>query len=172
MNGREGFTLLETLVVLLLIGLLARLVLPSFGFLAERRLREEAEGLEARMRLAMETAQIEGREIGFAISLSGYRFLTRTDEDAWRSSGEEALRPHDFTADVTPSLTIGTLPSRLTAPDAAPDADRPPVPALIFSSEGETEPFDLTLHQAKAGEITLRSDGVALLVSEEAHAAP
>lgn len=56
----RGFTLLEMLAVLLLIGLVASLALPNLGALSEQALRDEARRLGAELERARERALVTG----------------------------------------------------------------------------------------------------------------
>ena len=70
--GRHrGFTLLEMLAVLLLIGLIASLVLPNLGALSEQALRSEAQRLQAELERTRERALVTGIRHQLVIDLGG-----------------------------------------------------------------------------------------------------
>lgn len=92
-----GFTLIEVLLVILLIGLLAATVVYSFsGESRQQRLEKETEKLQARVQLAAELAMLKNVELGLFIDDKGYRFML-FEQDKWRSIREpKALAPYEF----------------------------------------------------------------------------
>ncbi len=92
-----GFTLIEVLLVILLIGLLAATVVYSFsGESRQQRLEKETEKLQARVQLAAELAMLKNVELGLYIDDKGYRFML-FEQDKWRSIREpKALAPYEF----------------------------------------------------------------------------
>lgn len=92
-----GFTLIEVLLVILLIGLLAATVVYSFsGESRQQRLGKETEKLQARIQLAAELAMLKNVELGLYIDDKGYRFML-FEQDKWRSIREpKALAPYEF----------------------------------------------------------------------------
>lgn len=92
-----GFTLIEVLLVILLIGLLAATVVYSFsGESRQQRLEKETEKLQARIQLAAELAMLKNVELGLYIDDKGYRFML-FERDKWRSIREpKALAPYEF----------------------------------------------------------------------------
>lgn len=92
-----GFTLIEVLLVILLIGLLAATVVYSFsGESRQQRLEKETEKLQARVQLAAELAMLKNVELGLYIDDKGYRFML-FEQEKWRSIREpKALAPYEF----------------------------------------------------------------------------
>ena len=99
MNRRRagGFTLIEVLLVILLIGLLAATVVYSFsGESRQQTLGKETEKLQARIQLAAELAMLKNVELGLFIDDKGYRFML-FELDKWRTIREpKALAPYEF----------------------------------------------------------------------------
>jgi general secretion pathway protein H len=80
----RGFTLVELLVVLVLMGVLAGLVTLSATPGAQRTLRFEADRLAQLLMLAAEESQVRGAPIRFETDTQGYRFMLFRDRQ-WRA---------------------------------------------------------------------------------------
>lgn len=87
-----GFTLLELLVVVFIVGIIAAMFTLSVGVTAgsDREMRREADRLAALLRLALEDATFQSRELGLRLYPQRYEFsvFDRGDpadpeDDAW-----------------------------------------------------------------------------------------
>ncbi len=92
-----GFTLIEVMMVIVVIGVLAAQVVFSFSSESrQQRLEKETEKLQARVQLAAELAMLKNVELGLYIDDKGYRFML-FEQDKWRSIREpKALAPYEF----------------------------------------------------------------------------
>lgn len=73
----KGFTLLELLLVIMLIGLFARLVIPSVSWGGpEDRLEEASQRFKAVFDLSSEFAMLNNLELGIIIKDNDYRFVS------------------------------------------------------------------------------------------------
>jgi len=73
---RGGYTLLELLIVIAIIGIAAGVLTLSMRGNDSRRLTEEGERLAALFRMAQSEARVGGRPIRWQADLTGYRFST------------------------------------------------------------------------------------------------
>lgn len=107
---QPGFTLVEVLLVILLIGMLAVSVVVSFsGDSRDQRLAKETEQLQQLIQLASETAMLKQQELGLFINAEGYRFMLFKDEK-WHSIRQpKALRPRQFPAGFAVELELEGL---------------------------------------------------------------
>jgi len=97
-RGEAGFTLVELLVVVLLIGLAAGAVVLSLPD-ARDRVGDEAEGLAARLVAARDLAIVSGRDTALRVDGLGYRFEER-GEAGWRPARARPLAPRDWRGGV------------------------------------------------------------------------
>jgi len=133
-----GFTLLELLVVIVIVGVLAAALVLAVGGTGERRLAGSAERFQALLGHACGEAELGGREFGVLIDAGGYAFR-RLDGADWHEppkSGE--LRPRRWPDGMQVELSRDGRPLALA--DAASTA-----PQLVCFSSGELTPFTLTL---------------------------
>lgn len=96
--GQAGFTLVELMVVLAIMGLAAAaviLTLPS----QDQILRQEADRLAVRLAAARDLAVVEGRGTAAVISPSGYGFEQRVRGE-WQMLQGRAFVQHDWPRDI------------------------------------------------------------------------
>ncbi len=108
-----GFTVIELLVVIVILGIVAGMVTLSVAPSEQRRLAEELDRLAALFRLAHDESRISGRAITWQADSDGYRFLVADDErDA--SESDDPLRPRRWPFEVqtvdAPEIVFGREP--------------------------------------------------------------
>ena|ERR1039457_11040 len=93
-HSAPGFTLLEMMVVLLVVGISLALVTPHFMKNDDDVLKEEAMRLVALMEYAADSASSRGHWLAWSPTVSGYRFLERDeDKNVWQPvTTDEILR--------------------------------------------------------------------------------
>jgi general secretion pathway protein H len=124
----HGFTLIEILVVVVILGVLAAaLVLSVAVGGGERQLEREAEQMRALLGYACEQAELSGREIGISLNTAGYRF-----------NREGELRPRHWLAGSSAALTREGHAVEIAV-------QFPDKPQLLCFSSGELTPFRLDL---------------------------
>lgn len=104
-----GFTLVELMVVLAVMGLLAGVAVwrwPGGG----ERVRSDAVALSSRIAAARDQAILSGRPLALEVDASGYRFIQRGRE-GWQPVAEPALRERRWSKGVRPGA--GTPTARL-----------------------------------------------------------
>lgn len=156
-----GFTLIEILVVLVVIGLLAALaVFTMAGSSQQRELENEVRELFLLMQTASEQAVLNNQELGLRLEEGEYQFVAFEDQTGdWKASGESMFRARDLPEWITVTEFIESDAPRLAS---AEDRLRPDV---VFFSSGETTPFELEFTLGSSSDYThvLASDGVSPL---------
>ncbi len=140
----RGFTLLELLVVLFIIGITITFATLSFsGRAVDDRLENEARRLQEIMRLASEEALLQGIELGMRSDGEKYEFLVIGDEGWVAYEGDTPLKAHPLPDGITLEVTVEDF-----ALDVPEDAEQ--LPQLVFLSSGELTPFDIEMHAETA----------------------
>lgn len=142
-SGQEGFTLVELLVVITLIGLIASVVTLSTGGLRPTDARAEADKLYNAFRRAQEAAVLGNRAIAVRVDRMGYSFETRR-LGSWQS------------------LAAAGFPRGLFGPDVEARVGNEGVMSVVFDNTGQTTPAHLVLARgAKLIAIDLDASGKA-----------
>jgi general secretion pathway protein H len=109
----RGFTLVELLVVLLVVGLLAGLISVIAQPDDRARLRSEAERLAERLDLAAIESRLTGQAFAWTAEASQYRFWRQGADADWTDPGE-ALSARGLPAGMALSgLRIEAMPAEL-----------------------------------------------------------
>ena len=147
----QGFTLIEILVVVFIIGVIVGFAVLSTGNPHADNLKNEARRLHAVLELAAEEAVIFGTELGLDLSRSEYQFL-RLDADGWTPLTDQTspLRRHKLKEPA--QIRLLELEEDRGAGLRRPDQEQGereqnegPRPEVLFLSSGEILPFALQL---------------------------
>ncbi len=156
--GSRGFTLLELLIVVTIIGLLVGAAVLSVGVLgADRDMEREMQRLSSLTELVREEGLMQSRDYGLMISRSGYRFyLFDYNQQAWlMPANDRLLRPRTLPEGLELSLELEGREVVLR-PDAEIEFMETPQPQIVLMSSGEVTPFQITLErQFMGGRMTL-----------------
>ena len=139
----RGFTLVEVLVVLIVIGLGAGLITLGMGHDSAGVLRQESERLRGALEHAAQLAQWRRATLVWEADPGGYRFLSANLEGLWQEEADDTLSRHAFPE---------AMRLRATGPagDAAP-------PRLVLRASGRNDPYALIIESA-AGSWTINGD--------------
>jgi general secretion pathway protein H len=166
-----GFSLLELLVVVAIIGLLVQAVTLSIGALGnDREIEQETERLRGLLDLLHEEALMQSRDYGLMFTQTGYRiYVFDYTELAWAvPPGDRLLEPHALRPLVVLTLALDgrTVP---LPPDFDSQNVENPEPQVMLLSSGEVTPFTIEMERTGiAGhfELTAALDG-EVTVSQE-----
>ena len=152
-RGARGFTLVEVMVVMVLIGIMLGLVSLNAIPSPRQDLQKEAQRIALLLQLARDEAIVRNRLVAFEADSDNYRFLVR-NETRWDPvTTDDLLRERPFKGGPVklsidpPSAGAGT-PMRIT-----------------FGREPVDKPFVLTMAIGE-NRVAIRADGIGHFVVE------
>ncbi|MDB5919474.1 MAG: gspH [Massilia sp.] len=152
-RAAKGFTLVELMVVMVIIGITLGLVSLNAIPSPQQHLQNEAQRLALLLQLARDEAIVRNRLVAFEADGERYRFLVR-NETRWDPVvGDDLLRERAFKNApvallIDPAGTVPGAPLRIT-----------------FGREPVDKPFLLTLASGDA-HVAIRADGIGHFVVE------
>lgn len=184
-GSRSGFTLVEILVVMTIVGIIMAVAVLSFGILRDdRTLEREARRLSSLIRMANDDATIQGRDFGLELMRSGYRFVEHDPllNQWFEVTGDDLMRERQLEEGLQFELTIEEHhvllqeEAKKTESDDenARDLTDDYLPHVLILSSGDTSPFELriirdtdraeiTLSMSPAGELEVGNDALESL---------
>jgi len=145
----SGFTLLEVLVVLVIIGIITAMAVVSTGVLgADHQMDEEAQRLQAVLAQAREESMLDGRDVGLRVDRQGYDFLRYNGRvAAWEPVVDDTLlRERELPEGLNASLRLEAREIELE-PRTAPTEDEPAQPQVLVLASGDVVPFEILLRR-------------------------
>ncbi|HEY2807306.1 MAG TPA: type II secretion system minor pseudopilin GspH [Steroidobacteraceae bacterium] len=145
-GAQRGFTLVEILVVVVIIGVLAAGMLLSVSLTGrDRELEQESTRLVDLFKYAREQGELQTREYGVMFQDDGYQFLVYdAHRGLWREVFEDdALSERKLPDGLTVTLTVDARPVVLKRPKDAKDK----TPQVMLFSNGDLSTFSVTLQR-------------------------
>jgi general secretion pathway protein H len=159
-----GFSLLELLVVVLIIGLIAQAVTLSMGALGnDRQLEEEAGRLRSVIDLLHEEALMQSRDYGVMFTSTGYRFYVYDYQELeWvLPQTDRLLQQYTLRPQLAMSLILDGRNVPLEPNFESQDVDNAE-PQIMLLSSGEVTPFTIEMERDGIDgrfELTAQLDG-------------
>ena len=144
-----GFTLLELLVVVTIVGVFVGAAVLSIGITGDdRAIEREAFRLTTLLDLVREEALMQNRDYGLLFSESGYRFYLYDHlQLAWlEPEADELLSTYGLAGELSLTLSIEDRELDLASSIDTEGVDAPQPQVLILST-GEVTPFAATLYR-------------------------
>lgn len=177
-RSRNGFTLIEVMVVIVLIGLMASVVQFNFtGNSPEKLLEKESQRFSAIFNLAAEYSMLNNLELGLVIEDNSYQYLG-FDGEFWLPIEEnKLLAPYTLPENIELILALDDLPlsepplinilreeeeSELAFSGSELDKEKLLTPQIYILSGGDLTPFTLRF---KWSSLSLNDKDVSYLVS-------
>ena len=144
----RGFTLLELMVVIVLIGVVAGMVSFAIGPSPAREARQQAQDFSRLVQQLRERAVLDGQEYGVRVQPRGYQ-VVRLEAQGWT----DVAAAHRLPGELTFGLEQDGYAMRLD--------DGPGAPQLLLLSSDEISPFRLFIKVAGQTISRVSSDGIA-----------
>lgn len=153
-----GFTLLEIMVVVLLIGIILGFAGLSVRGLTRADSEQEAQRLAGLLSIALEEAVLNSREMAVDLTPGGYAFLVFDgDQREWLPiEDDEVLRAREFPAGVRAQVSVDEVPANdeedgFDVGDDGLGLHEEEGDRIYMLSSGELTPFKITLAQEGGG---------------------
>lgn len=168
MKPARGFTLVEILIVIIIVGVMASMAVLAIGGDPHQLLKREAQRLRLVLQLGADEALLQGREYGLKLTREGYQVVQfNEDKGEWSTATLEAFAAYQLPNNMTLSLQSEgssvdlTLLNKNEQQDQKPRDENTLKPALLLLSSGEMTPFTLQLQSADAEyKMQLSGDGL------------
>lgn len=131
-----GFTLIEIVVVIVILGILLNFAVLSFRRLpGSDSLGEESKRLRSLLQVASEEALLKSSLIGVDVTEEGYGFL-RLVGGEWQPLEDDMFRSRELPEELRLSIATTQPPG---------DDDEKRTPEIILLNSGEMTPFDIKI---------------------------
>lgn len=136
----KGFTLLELLIVMLIIGVIISFATLSIGDKKQQIIQQEIQQLAALIQFTQQEAIFKNQEFAIHFTDNRYHFYQLSDAH-WQRLKQKPFHTRQLAAGVKIELIIEDTDMQLN--------DVETIPQLLILSSGEISPFTLTIwHQA------------------------
>jgi len=146
LRRQTGFTLLEVLVVVLIIGIVLSVAVISLPADHEKALQTEAERIDALIGLAQQEAIIQDRELALEIKRDGYRFLI-LENDAWTPMSDSSFRPRTLEEPIRLDLIMEGIPLLAQDEEQGRGNANDKNPRIFILSSGELSEFTISVRR-------------------------
>lgn len=161
----SGFTLLEIMIVVVIVGLLASVVAPMVSKGADDLLKEQADRFIALVKLSQDESILQSRQLGLKVDAEGYYFLQQQDDsDNWVFFSEGPFRQRKLSSGTKTSLYLEGIDISLSSDiEEAFDEEgekKKLKPQVFILSSGEMTPFSYELAFSTGTRIKIEFDAI------------
>lgn len=143
MSANRGFTLIEILIVIVIIGITVSFAMLAFGdFGQERRILFAAEQLRSSLRLAQEQSILKTATMGVRIDNTSYQIVKFQESSGWSNNNNKGI----YKTVLFPNNTVINLKT-----DHKPKNKEP---EIIINTSGDMTPFTLVFGSTSKPVIT------------------
>ena len=171
-RSNRGFTLVEILVVVVIVGIVTSIALLSIGLAGDdRQVREEARRLASLIDVAVDESMMQGRDYGLELMTGSYRFVEFDPlTGQWAEIlGDDMLRlrplPEGMELDLfveDQRVLLDPNPAEITTDEDDDDLSvEDYTPHLLIFSSGDVTPFELRLERySDQRSVVIRGDQI------------
>ena len=153
----SGFTLIEVMVVVVIIGIISAVAVLGLGNLGDdRELKTEARRMTALIEMASDEATLQGRDFGLEVLQTGYRFVEFDPlTEQWAEvPGDDLMRPRSlvegtefdlFLEDKRVLLKAEAEETARDSDDKQDNRNEDYQPHVLVLSSGDITPFVLEI---------------------------
>jgi general secretion pathway protein H len=148
----RGFTLIEIMVVVVIIGVITAVFIVTFtSGRHDEQLEREAQKLEALFDYVREQAELQTRDYGFRVNDREYSFVVYDVlANQWRPVEEDdSLRVRQFPEGIEPTIVVD---GRKIVLDAKKKEIEDFAPTILIFSNGDLSSFEVMLEREGGGE--------------------
>ncbi len=160
----SGFTLLEIMIVVVIVGLLASVVAPMISKSADDLLKEETDRFVALIKLAQDEAILQSRQLGLKMEPDGYSFLQQQDDsDDWIFFSEGPFRQRKLSSNTKTFLHLDGVDVLLVENNIEVEGDgekKKLKPHAFILSSGEMTPFSYELVFSTGSRVKITFDAI------------
>lgn len=151
---QRGFSLLEMLIVILILGILYSLAGSMLNLSISDPLNEEQQRLRERILLAQDESLVRSRSLALGFGKKGYVFFAQGDQGQWARITQDALLGmYAFAGEYEQTVYLQGQEVVLPDMDAL-------TPQVFILPTGEMRPFEWRLRTGSEREAMLKFDNV------------
>lgn len=151
---QSGFTLLEVMIVMVIVGLLMSVVVPMVSRNNADLLKEQVDRFTALVRLAQDEAILQSRQLALEVSSDSYYFLRQEGEN-WVPYGDGPFRKRNFEKGTKAALYLDSDEVLFEQ-----EEDGESLPQIFLLSSGEMTPFHYDFSFPSGGQVKVSFDAI------------